>query len=149
LESSNNGVIPVSMDKVITALKADEQFRRLPYFDSRGILTLGYGFNLYGAGLTQAESLSVLTIRTWNVYMELLKALPWLRYTDDARQGVLINMAYNLGTAGELKFHVTLGDVERKNYDAAAQDMLKSAWANQVGDRARRLSEQMRLGVWL
>lgn len=144
----NTGVIAMDLDKAIDQLKRDEGFKRMPYFDTRGVLTVGYGFNLMSDGLTENESSTVLHIRAWNRYIEMLKELPWAKYLDDARQGVLLNMAYNLGTVGELKFHVTLADVQAKNYDLAAADMLKSAWANQVGVRAVRLADQMKTGVW-
>ncbi len=149
MAAANTGVIAMNLDKAIDQLKRDEGFRPLPYFDSRGVMTLGYGFNLFSDGLTQNEGSAVLHIRTWSRYIEMLNHLPWVRYIDDARQGVLLNMAYNLGTVGELKFHVTLADVQAKRYDLAAVDMLKSAWANQVGERAQRLAQQMKTGVWV
>lgn len=79
---------------------------------------------------------------------ELFARLPWVANLDPARQGVLINMAFNLGVNGLLGFAVTLGKIQAGDYEGAAVNMLKSKWAEQVGPRAKRLSEQMRTGVW-
>lgn len=146
--TTNTAVIPLNLDKAIEQLKRDEGYKRLPYFDTKGVLTVGYGFNLFSDGLSESESSAVIHIRAWNRYIEMLTALPWAKYLDDARQGVLLNMAYNMGTVGELKFHVTLADVQASRFEQASIDMMKSAWANQVGDRAVRLAQQMKSGVW-
>lgn len=64
-----------------------------------------------------------------------------------ARAEVLVDMAYNLGPDGLLKFVNTLAAVERGDYARAAAGMLASKWAGQVGRRARVLAEIMRIGV--
>ncbi|HUO11336.1 MAG TPA: glycoside hydrolase family protein, partial [Caulobacteraceae bacterium] len=66
---------------------------------------------------------------------------------DDPRQDVLANMAFNLGVGGLLRFPKTLALVRAERWDAAADAMLASAWARQVGARARRLAEQLCTGV--
>jgi lysozyme len=141
-------VVALSIDKLCTQLKRDEGFKPKPYKDSEGVLTIGYGFNLESDGLTEYESSIVLSARAWRRYVELLTALPWVHKLDEARQAVLVNMAYNMGVVGELKFHITLDDVKAGNYDAAADEMLKSKWAEEVGPRAHRLAQQMRTGEW-
>lgn len=64
-----------------------------------------------------------------------------------ARAEVLINMAFNMGVPGLLKFRRTLDAVRADDYDAAASHMLDSRWACQVGRRAVELARQMRAGV--
>ena len=78
----------------------------------------------------------------------LFDRLPWVASLDPVRQAVLIDMAFNLGVDGLLGFHTTLGHVHGGRYTAAAEQMLKSKWAGQVGRRALRLSEMMRTGQW-
>ena len=83
---------------------------------------------------------------------ELASRLPWMARLDPARRRVLQNMAFNLGVGepggrkGLLGFRNTLGMIERGEYAAAADAMLKSLWARQVGQRAVRLSNTMRTG---
>jgi lysozyme len=141
-------MIPLDTLRACDQLKRDEGFRQFPYRDSRGVLTIGYGFNLQSDGLTEAEAISVLHQRVWRVYLQLIDALPWVKQLDGPRQGVLLNMAYNLGVHGLLQFTVTLQNVQAGDYDAAAEAMLRSVWADQVGERARRLALQMRTGEW-
>ena len=64
-----------------------------------------------------------------------------------ARAEVLINMAFNLGITGLLKFRRALDAVRVDDYEAAATHMLDSRWASQVGRRAVELARQMRTGV--
>lgn len=140
--------VSVELLKVVGQLKRDEGYRQHPYTDTVGVLTIGYGFNLLSDGLSEDESAMVLQVRAWKRYLELLKALPWLKTLDEVRQGVLVNMAYNLGVTGLLGFGKMLQCVILGRYADAAVDMLDSRWAEQVGDRAKRLAEQMRTGVW-
>ena len=73
--------------------------------------------------------------------------LPWWRGLDDARQDVLAQMGFQLGVPGVLRFRTTLAHVQARRFDAAADAMLKSAWARQTPARARRLAERMRQGA--
>lgn len=66
---------------------------------------------------------------------------------DDVRQRVLINMTFNLGSTRLALFKNFLAAVEAQDWDKAAAEMLDSKWANQVGDRAVRLSDMMRNGT--
>ena len=69
-----------------------------------------------------------------------------LKETDPVRYWTVVNMAFNLGVPGFLKFSNTIAAIKRGDYDTAADGMLKSKWASQVGARAERLALQMRHG---
>ena len=77
---------------------------------------------------------------------QLDRAIPWWRGLDDVRQRVLLNMAFNLGTAKLMEFTNTLGNIRAGRWEAAAEGMLKSKWAGQVGARAVRLAKMMKTG---
>jgi lysozyme len=64
------------------------------------------------------------------------------------RFAVLVNMAFNLGVGGLLHFQNMLSFVKAASWVSAADEMLRSKWANEVGDRAQRLATQMRTGDW-
>lgn len=66
---------------------------------------------------------------------------------EQVRGFVLLNMAFNLGLAGLLKFKKMLAAVEAGNYPLAAAEMRNSLWAKQVKGRAVELEDQMRTGV--
>lgn len=74
-------------------------------------------------------------------------AIPWWRQLSDYRQDVLANMAFNLGWTKLSAFHHFLAALDQGDYDDAATEMMASAWAREVGARARRLATQMRTGV--
>ncbi|MGU3777520.1 hypothetical protein [Burkholderia metallica] len=68
------------------------------------------------------------------------------RQLDPVRQRVVINMAFNM-QGGLLTFTNTLAAMKRGDYAAAADGMLASKWAAQVGARATRLATMMRSGA--
>jgi lysozyme len=57
---------------------------------------------------------------------------------------VVLNMCFNMGTFGFLNFKRTIAYMRAEEFSKAADEMLRSQWADQVGDRAKRLSDAMR-----
>jgi len=133
--------------QAITAeLIRDEGLRLKPYRCTAGALTVGVGRNLDAKGISRAEAMVMLANDIDDVWREVVRALPWVTGLSDARQRVLLNMGFNLGTAGLLEFKRTLAAIKAGRYAEAAVFMLESRWAGQVGDRAKRLSRMMREG---
>jgi lysozyme len=140
---------------IIEQLDRDEGFRSEPYKDSLGFLTIGHGFLIEPGkgGFSREESMLILNHRAGRIRAELDRRLAWfgslgMEPGGYERQGVLVNMAYNLGVAGLMKFGKTLAAVSLGEYDRASVLMLDSKWAKQVGARAKRLSKQMATGTW-
>lgn len=132
---------------IFEQIKRDEGLRLTPYVDTVGKITIGYGTNL-SDGIDEDEASYLETRRVVKAAQALATHLPWTNQLDEARRGVLINMTYNMGIAGLLGFKNTLALVQAGDYDKAAEAMLQSKWAEQVGARAHRLSLQMRSGEW-
>ena len=121
------------------------------YFDHLGYATIGVGHLIderRGGSLPKFLIDALLDYDIDKCRKELAAALHWYVKLDEARQGVLINMAFNLGVDGLLKFKNTLGFVQAGQYGEAAANMLASLWAKQVGPRAHRLATQMETGKW-
>jgi lysozyme len=131
---------------LLDELKRDEGVRLKPYRCTAGRLTIGVGRNLDDVGISLEEAEALLRNDVAKVCAELDRDLPWWKGLDGVRQRVLANMVFNLGIGGLLKFTTTLGFIQRGNYLAAAQAMLMSRWAKQVGPRAERLALMMRDG---
>ena len=125
-----------------------EGLRLKPYKDTVGKLTIGVGRNLDDVGITEQEAMILLDNDIERTKLDLLKALPWINKIDSVRQDVLINMAFNMGIGGLLGFKNTLASVQSGNYADAADKMLQSKWAGQVGLRASELSNMMRTGKY-
>jgi lysozyme len=117
-----------------------------PYRDTVGKLTIGVGRNLDDKGISQREALLLLQEDLVDVETGLRHVLPWFARLSRIQQRVLIDMAFNLGITGLLKFKATLAAIEAGEYDRAANHMLTSKWARQVKGRAHRLAAMMREG---
>ena len=126
----------------IEQLKQDEGFSELSYLCTAGYLTIGYGFNI-DAGMSKAQAEAILEV-TCRERIDVLKvSLSWFSVAPEEVRSVLLNMAYQLGIAGLMKFKLTLGYLEQRQYDKAAKEMLDSQWARQTPERATRLSERI------
>lgn len=141
------------IEQLTAQLRRDEGTKETAYKDSLGLLTIGVGRLIdsrkSGAGLRPDEIDYLLKNDIADRVQALTKALPMLfPKLDEARQGVLLNMAFQLGTAGLLGFKSTLALVSAGKYAEAAEQMLKSKWATQTPARAKRLAEQMKTGEW-
>lgn len=130
---------------LLDQLQRHEGLRLKPYRDTVGKLTIGYGRNLEDRGITEDEAGFMLDNDIDEVVAEL-ERMPLYLSLDSVRQVVLANMAFNLGLPRLLQFSRMLGALQEKHWDRAADEMLNSRWARQVGDRALELSEIMRRG---
>ena len=140
------------IEKLAAQLRSDEGTKATAYQDHLGFWTIGVGRLIDsrkpGSGLRPDEIDYLLRNDINDRVAALQKALPWFVKLDEARQGVLINMAFQMGTAGLLAFRQTLGLVRDGKYTEASEQMMKSKWAEQTPGRAKRLSEQMKTGEW-
>lgn len=129
-------------------LVRDEGLRLKPYQDSVGKTTIGVGRNLTDVGISKAEAMLMLEADIYKAESNVRDALPWVTNLDEVRRSVLVNMCFNMGIGGLLGFRNTLALIKDGKYGEAAHNMLDSKWARQVGDRAKRLAEQMTTGEW-
>ena len=126
-------------------LEQQEGFRRKPYRDSRGFLTIGFGANL-DAGITREQARALMQCQL-DANEPTLLAFPWFAGLDPVRRGVVENMAYNMGVAGVLTFTDMISAIEAKDWPEAKRQMRASVWAVQVGkDRVDVLSDIMETG---
>lgn len=129
---------------VARQLLIDEGLRLKPYRCTAGKLTIGVGRNLDDRGITEPEALGLLDNDIRRVWSEVMSNLPWAIRAPEVVQDVLVNMGFNLGLGGLLGFKRTLAHLEAREYGKAADAMLDSRWAEQVGERAQRLARQIR-----
>lgn len=141
-------------------IKRHEGLRLSPYLDCcgatwrdctcavKGHLTIGYGHNLDDKPIPKEVADLLFESDYLDTESDLSRHLPWAADVNEPRRGVLLNMAYNLGAAGLVRFRRMLAALQATDYNLASVEMLDSQWAGQVGPRARELAEQMRSGVW-
>lgn len=148
---------PVSSSKADWIAKATDQIKQdeglvlHAYQDHLGFWTLGYGRLIdkrKGGKISEDEALYLLKNDISERVDVLSKQISFWNKLDDVRKAVLLNMSFQLGVAGLMKFKTTLAFIEAGDYENAAANMLKSKWASQTPNRAKRLAVQMRTGKW-
>lgn len=161
-ETKKPKIDPV-ISSIIERVKKHEGVKFQRYLDSRGIPTVGVGFNLkrkdadeklkkIGLNATkvkkgeqkmtpqQVENLLVLDLENALAGARRILGPSYTNMSVPAL-GVLTEMVFNLGTTGVLKFDSFLKYFKIKKFRKAASEMLKSSWARQVGERAKNLAE--------
>ena len=133
------------MPDIIEQLKLHEGVKLEPYEDTEGYQTIGIGRNLDSKGITEEEAIYMLENDVEQVVSQL-QGYEWFNKLDTIRQKVIVDMAFNLGVNGLLSFKNMIQAIKENNYHEASQEMLDSRWAEQVGQRANRLSEMMETG---
>ena len=140
-------------------LRHDEGIRNRVYDDATGKLigpgsvvvgnpTIGIGRNVgpSGPGLRDDEVDALLHADT-AYYDSQAATFDWYGQLDSVRATVVACMVFNMGLRTFSTFHDTILCIQKSDWEGAAAHMLASKWARQVGSRAERLAEMMRLGV--
>lgn len=130
-------------------LKRHEGYSQWAYQDTVGKWTIGIGRNIDkrgGPGISEAEALILLSNDLQRIVNEAIAVFPWFPKLDEARQAAIIDMIYNLGMAGFKMFKQTIACIEAGDYSGAAEKMLISMWAKQVGNRAVELAGIIKTG---
>jgi lysozyme len=143
------------LEKCKAQIKRHEGLRLVSYQDTLGYWTIGYGHLLgrsheyKGIRITQEKADELFSEdfadarRIADCYLELSD----ITRSDSARYAVIVNMAFNLGY--KLDEFVNLRKaILAQDWQKAADAMLASRWAKQVGVRAIELARQMRTGEW-
>jgi GH24 family phage-related lysozyme (muramidase) len=159
-----------SRSKTFTAAAELTGVQEIPtsmYKDSRGVPTVGIGFNLLKSGAQEAiEGFGYNYAEVLQGKQEIsrgdafaLYEKDYARATDDARaqvpnfdnidyarQVALIDMAFNLGGAGLGEFNRMMAAIAQEDWELAAQEAEDSDWFKQVGRRGPRNVETLRTG---
>ena len=120
----------------------------VPGYAVRGHVSIGYGRNLEGRGISAAEA-DGLFLNDLAYAEEVARAFagePVWQELNDARKVAIMDMAHQLGPGG-------LGDFKRLrealacgNWIAAEAEVLDSLYARQTPSRAARVAEIMLTG---
>ena len=144
-------------EKLRSQLLRDEGYKPSVYQDSLGYYTIGCGHLVderKGGKLPDSIIQDLLDYDIREAMGKLFAYQPWTAQLDPARQGVLINMVFNLGIEpfdndGFKDWPIFIDQVRHGKYEEAAPNMLSTLWAQQVGMRAARLAKQLRTGEWV
>lgn len=137
---------PEGKQRLKALLISHEKYVQFPYSDTTGHLTVGIGRNLTDRGISTTEAFYLLDDDILYFTSKLSHFLDCFSHLNENRQIALIDMCFNLGVQGFLNFKEMIAALEIHNYERAANEMLDSKWATQVGERATTLANIVRTG---
>lgn len=139
---------------LIPLLIKHEGLRLTAYRCPAGKLTIGVGHNILenrssatalslelreGSVITKEQAMQILKEDVARCLFEF-RQFDWFYHLSTTRQCALVDMLFNLGLPRFLKFKKFIAAMEAEDYGTASMEMLSSAWATQVGDRAHTLA---------
>ena len=129
----------IDFKALIERIAKNEGFRPKVYKCSEGVDTFGHGLTY----ITEEESLHIVAGRVPKKHLKL-SDIDWYKDLPPMVQGVIIEMTYQLGNSGMLKFKKMIANMKEKNWKCAADEMLDSLWAKQTPGRVNLLADIVR-----
>lgn len=151
----------IDMNECVQRLVMHEGCCLNPYICPAGYKTIGVGRNLetnpltseekrvcgdYEHGITKQAAFYLLRNDIERVNKECKKHIPFFETLDNERQYALLDMSFNLGIKGLLKFKKMLSAMGIGNWIEASNECLNSKYAKDVGKRAKRIAETIKTG---
>ena len=146
----------LEMNMALELVKEAEGFSAVPYYCPSNRLTQGYGRNLEVHPLTEEEKLELNQDGTVSEFIASKWALKELQECEEklmsniiyqkqteVRKAVLLDMCFNIGYSGLMKFKKMWFALGNKDYPSASREMKDSSWYTQVGNRGKRNVEIM------
>jgi lysozyme len=131
-------------------IKGNEGLRLKLYTDTRGVPSIGYGRNLRDDGVSTIEANYLFDHDLANAIRGAAQSVgsPYWLQLDPVRKAALIDMCFELGEYGLAEFHKMLAHVRAGEWQAAADELLNSLYAQQVPTRAHRNAALLLTGEW-
>jgi GH24 family phage-related lysozyme (muramidase) len=132
-----------------------EGVRYEPYKDSLGLWTVGVG-HLIGDGKTLPdqwnrkfthEEVMQLFDKDYEHHRSAAERIPGFDAMNGKGQGALTDLTFNMGPAWISKWPTLKKQLGDENVEAAADNLEKSKWYGQVGNRAPTITGMVREGI--
>ena len=133
-------------DEVVKMVKSNEGFKGKPYKCSMNKLTIGYGRNLTGKGITEAEGKFLLMNDIAEAVKDCATLFPLFPEFSESRRNVLIDMRFHLGLQGLLGFQKMIKAINDDDWVNAGIELMDSRYAQQTKGRANRNKEALQRG---
>ena len=134
----------MDLTQVRKRLIEHEGIKLKPYHCTAGKLTIGVGRNLDDRGISQATATQMLEEDIEIVLDELKRALPFWEKLKWNYKEALVDLAFNMGVPRLMMFRRMLSAIEADEPDKAAEELLDSRYASQVGIRASNIAALLR-----
>lgn len=152
LRNRKEAVFEVFAERIM----ASEGLDLRPYRDTRDIVTIGYGHNLeidgrevtlVNGAITKEKAVELFWEDLENAYKQARFYVPGFSKQCVTRQGVLTDMAFQMGGKGLSSFVRMIAAIQLGDYDEAAAEILDSKYAVNHPNRAGANAEMMRRGA--
>jgi lysozyme len=134
----------MDMNRIRDTLVKHEGLRLDLYQDHLGIYTVGVGHNIQERGISERVAYIMLE-EDINVAVEdLQRNISYFDKLPECVQEALVNLSFNLGIPRLMSFKKTLAYLREGKWEKAANELLDSRYATQVGYRAVEVAAMIR-----
>lgn len=109
--------------------------------------SIGVGRNLDDRGISHETAMQMLDEDIDICINELQQTVSYWDDLPERVQEALINLCFNMGISRLMAFKKTFGFLREGMYEKAADELLESRYANQVGQRAIDVANMIREGA--
>lgn len=137
------------VQKLKLSLIKHEGYLNYPVPDNfDGQIKIGIGYNLTERGISDNWIQNQFTEDYLSHNESLLRDTKFYKKLNNTRKIVLLELAFRGYKIFIIQFQDMFNDLDREDYNSAAQKILDSSWAASQIDRATKLAESMRNGVY-
>ena len=144
----------MNIDRLRKQLEIDEGCKYVIYLDHLNLPTHGIGHLILQSDPEHGQPVGTpvsedRVIECFEKDLESVQKDCYRLYDDfddlpEAVQEIIANMLFNMGLGRMKAFKGMKRNVDARQWDKAADEMVDSRWYNQVGERSKRLVEKMR-----
>lgn len=144
-------IMTVIDSDLLTCIKSHEGCKPYAYQDSLGYWTIGVGrlIDERKGGHLLDDEIELLLTNDLRECIHELSPYSWFQSLDEVRQGVLIELCFNMGMPHLLEFVEMIEALENHDYIGAQKDLNNSVWAIEVGPiRTKNLCHRLLTGTY-
>jgi|TARA_R110000782_G_C14661813_1_gene397936 lysozyme len=134
----------MDMVRLRETITRHEGSRLQMYQDSLGIWTIGVGHNIQEKGISPKVMELMLDEDLEEAISELKRSVSFFSKMPQQVQEALVNLSFNLGIPRLMQFKKTLALLREGDFESAADELLDSRYAEQVGRRALEIADMIR-----
>ena len=144
----------MNIDRLRQQLEIDEGCKYVIYLDHLNLPTHGIGHLILESDPEYGQPVGTpvtdeRVIECFEKDLESVQKDCYRLYDDfdnlpETVQEIIANMLFNMGLGRMRAFKGMKRNVDARQWDKAADEMVDSRWYNQVGERSKRLVERMR-----
>ena len=134
----------MDMVRLRETITRHEGSRLQMYQDSLGIWTIGVGHNIQEKGISPKVMELMLDEDLEEAISELKRSVSFFSKMPQQVQEALVNLSFNMGIPRLMQFKKTLALLREGDFESAADELLDSRYAEQVGQRALEIADMIR-----